>query len=93
MKKAIGISLILVFFLSPLAFSAGEIDLNTATIKELTKLPGIGEVLAVRIVEYREANGGFKSTEELQKVNGIGRKTFEKFKDLINVTPPNTRDY
>lgn len=48
------------------------LDLNAATAEELETLPGIGAILAERIVSYREAVGGFQTLEELQQVNGIG---------------------
>lgn len=48
------------------------LDLNAATAEELETLPGVGAILAERIVSYREAVGGFQSLEELQQVNGIG---------------------
>lgn len=48
------------------------LDLNAATAEELETLPGVGAILAERIVSYREAVGGFQALEELQQVNGIG---------------------
>lgn len=63
----------------------GVINLNTASAQELDSLPGIGPTYAQRIIEYRQANGGFKSIEEIQNVKGIGPKTFEKFKDQIAI--------
>lgn len=48
------------------------LDLNAATVEELETLPGVGAILAERIVSYREAVGGFQTLEELQQVNGIG---------------------
>lgn len=69
----------------PFAEENSLINLNTATLEELDKLPGIGEVLAQRIVDYREANGGFKSVGELQRVEGIGQKKFKEIKDKVTV--------
>jgi competence protein ComEA len=70
------------------AVAAAQVNLNTATVAELAKLPGIGPAVAARIVEYREKNGGFKKAEELMNVRGIGEKTFLKLKPLVTVTPP-----
>lgn len=64
---------------------ADKINLNTASAAELDTLPGIGTAYAGRIIEYRNANGGFKSIEEIKNVKGIGDKTFEKLKELISV--------
>ena len=61
------------------------IDINRADAEQLTALPGIGEVLARRIVAYREENGRFLSTQELQNVEGIGEKRLDAILDLITV--------
>ena len=63
----------------------GRINVNTAGVEELSQLPGIGEVLAGRIVAYREENGSFLSTQELQNVEGIGEKRLDAILDLITV--------
>ena len=70
--------------------AAAPLNLNTATVTELAKLPGIGPAVAARIVEHRQKNGGFKKIEELMNVKGIGEKTFLKLKSLVTVTPPKT---
>lgn len=61
-----------------------KININTATVEELQKLPGIGPVKAQNIVEYRNKYGKFTSTEELLKVNGIGEKTLDKIKPFLS---------
>lgn len=61
------------------------LDLNRATLDELIALPGIGPVLARRIIEYREAQGGFKSVEELLSVRGIGPKKLAQIKERVRV--------
>lgn len=61
------------------------ININTADVDTLTTLTGIGESRAKDIISYREANGGFKSIEEIMNVSGIGEATFAKFKDKIYV--------
>lgn len=61
------------------------ININTATQAELETLPGIGPVIAQRIIEYRETNGPFATIEDVQNVPGIGPDTFEKIKNLITV--------
>lgn len=66
--------------------SGGEkININTASVGELTALPGIGEVIAERIIEYREESGIFLNIEEIMEVSGIGEGKFEAIKDLIAV--------
>ena len=61
------------------------LDLNKATNGELAQLPGIGEELARRIVEYREANGPFENVEELMEVSGIGEGKFAGLEGRITV--------
>jgi len=66
--------------------SIQKIDINRAEPWLLEALPGIGEVLAQRIVDYRSQNGPFRRIEDLLKVEGIGEATFEKIKDFITVS-------
>ena len=54
-------------------------------LEDLETLPGIGPVLAERIIEYRERYGGFQSVEEIMYVSGIGEKTYAKIADLLKV--------
>ena len=61
------------------------ININTATIEELTTLTGIGDVKAEAIIKYRNEVGKFKTKEELMKFDGIGESLFEKIKDVITV--------
>jgi competence protein ComEA len=61
------------------------ININTATLDELNRLPGIGEVKGQAIIAYRESNGPFAVIEQIQNVSGIGPATFEKIKDKITV--------
>ena len=63
----------------------GKININTATIDYLRSLPGIGEVLAQRIIDYREENGPYDCIEDLMKVSGLGEKRFQDIKDYITV--------
>ncbi len=68
--------------------SSGEeplVNINTATAMELETLPGVGEVTAQRIIEYREANGPFETIEEIQDVSGIGPKTLKGIEEIITV--------
>lgn len=65
--------------------AAGPINLNAATITDLDTLPGVGPVLAQRIVDYRDANGGFASVDELRQVDGIGTARFDDLKDQVTV--------
>ena len=62
-----------------------KININTADLKELDDIPGVGEATANKILSYRDENGEFKSIEEIKNVNGIGDKKFENMKDLICV--------
>jgi competence protein ComEA len=70
---------------NPGATAGGLINLNTATVAELDTLPGVGPVLAQRIVDHRTRTGGFRSVEELRKIEGVGDARFEQIKDLVTV--------
>ena len=63
----------------------GRININTADLDELQQLPGIGQVLAQRIIDYREEHGDFKSISELTNVSGIGTERLNKIMDYITV--------
>ena len=65
--------------------SPSLIDLNTATAQELETLPGIGPVMAGRIVTHRDTNGPFASVDDIQNVPGIGPKTLESIRPLVTV--------
>jgi competence protein ComEA len=65
--------------------AAGPLDLNTATAEQLDQLPGVGPVLARRIVDYRTQHGGFRSVEQLQEVSGIGSRRYDDLKSLVRV--------
>jgi comEA protein len=61
------------------------VNLNTATVADLEKLPGIGAKVAARIIEYRQKRGPFKKVEELMNVQGIGEKSFLKLRSQLTV--------
>ncbi|MFF4773561.1 ComEA family DNA-binding protein [Microtetraspora fusca] len=65
------------------AGGATMISLSSATYEQLQDLPGVGEVLAQRIIEYREAHGGFQSVDQLQDVSGIGPQKFADLKGRV----------
>jgi competence protein ComEA len=60
-----------------------KININTADLSELDKIPGVGPARAADIINYRETHGNFKAIEEMKNIKGIGDKTFESMKDLI----------
>ncbi len=65
--------------------SGGVIDLNTASVELLGTLPGIGEVRANAIMDYRRQNGCFQSTSDVTNVSGIGSGIYERIRDLVTV--------
>jgi len=64
----------------------GKVNINTATASQLSELPGVGEKLAARIVEFRQKQGPFKSTQELMNVKGIGEKNLQKLQPYLTVS-------
>lgn len=62
-----------------------KINLNKAGVSELMKLPRVGQATAIRIIAWRDENGGFKRIEDIMKVRGIGARTFEQFVHMIEV--------
>jgi competence protein ComEA len=76
------------FIMSSLSFAEkndnkSPININQATVKELSALPGIAKKKAEAIIAYREKNGKFSAIEDIKKVEGIGKDIFEKIKDHI----------
>jgi competence protein ComEA len=63
---------------------ADKLDINTASVKELSSLKGIGRTKATAIVQYREAHQ-FKDIEDIKSIKGIGDKIFDKIKDKIEI--------
>lgn len=73
-------------FETPVKKERVYINLNTATLEELMKIPGIGEKKANEILDFRIKNGSFENPEELMKINGIKENTFNKIKQYIYVS-------
>jgi competence protein ComEA len=66
--------------------TSGEpLDLNTATLDQIQQLPGVGPVLAQRILDYRTQNGGFRDVTQLREVTGIGDRRFADLRPLVHV--------
>ncbi len=70
---------------SSAAAASGPVNLNTATVSELDALPGIGPVLAQRVVDWRLSHGGFTSVDQLREVSGLGGKKFDTLAPLVAV--------
>jgi competence protein ComEA len=63
----------------------GPVNINTADVKQLSTLDGVGKKLAQKIVDYREAHGQFKKPDEVRKVDGVGKALWERNRDRIVV--------
>jgi competence protein ComEA len=63
-----------------------KVNINTASVEQLTTLPGVGPKLAARIVEYRQKSGTFRSAQELLNVKGIGERNFAKIEAWLSVS-------
>ena len=72
---------------SPSAAATAMININTASVEELDKLPGIGPSIAKAIIDYRTTSGPFKKIEDINEVKGIGDALYAKIKDQITVGP------
>ena len=67
---------------------AKPIDLNAASIKELVELPGVGKVIAQRILDMRQKSGRFRRVEDLLAVRGISQKKLDALRPYVTVSPP-----
>ena len=65
------------------AAPTAKVNINTASVQQLATLPGVGEKVAARIVEYRQKSGGFKTPAELVNVRGIGEKNLHKIEAYL----------
>lgn len=74
-----------IFYVAPMAEK--KVSINYGGVEALDELPGIGLVLANRIIEYRNANGYFRCLEEVMNVNGIGTSLYKSIRDFIRLTP------
>ena len=68
----------------------GTIAVNMADLYELTELPGVGETIGQRIIDERESGGYFLYPEDMLAVSGIGVKTLEGFRDMLDMTAPDS---
>lgn len=65
--------------------SEGKVNINKASVSELTSIPGVGASTAQKIITYREENGKFKTIEDIKNVSGIGDSKYNSMKDFISV--------
>lgn len=90
MKKMVKVLLMVVAGLMALpAFAA--LNINTATQSELEAVKGLGPTKAQSIIAYRDANGNFKSLDDLDKVKGFGKASIEKLKSELTVGPDGSK--
>jgi competence protein ComEA len=90
MKKMVKVLLMVVAGLMALpAFAA--LNINTATQSELEAVKGLGPTKAQSIIAYRDANGNFKSLDDLDKVKGFGKASIEKLKAELTVGPDGSK--
>ena len=68
----------------------GKLNINTASLKQIKLLPGIGKKTAAMILDYRTSNGNFKTVEDLLKIKGLGKKTLEKCRPYLTLAGETT---
>jgi competence protein ComEA len=68
----------------------GKLNINTASAADLTRLPGVGEVIACRIIKEREELGAFKETRNLKRIKGVSERCYEGFKKYVDIKGENT---
>lgn len=86
--RVIALGFLMIFMCSGAVYAQNtdeKININSAAVEELVKLPGIGHSTAKNIIEYRNSNGNFESKEQIMDVKGIGEKTYEKIRDRITL--------
>lgn len=88
-QKACG-ALLLLYICNAWGAAADQIDLNLASEAQLVTIKGIGPKKAEAIIKYREQRGGFRSVDELDNVPGFGKKTVDKLRTHLKVTPGGT---
>jgi competence ComEA-like helix-hairpin-helix protein len=67
------------------AAAGAQIDINSASAEQLTAIPGIGKVMAERIVQFREQHGPFERVEDLLKIKGIAEKSFQRIRPYVMI--------
>jgi competence protein ComEA len=89
MNKLLSILLVLAGLIAFPVFAA--VNINTATQSELESVKGLGPAKAKAIIEYREANGVFKSVDDLDNVKGFGKASIDKMREELSVNPEQAR--
>ncbi len=63
----------------------GKVNINTASVEQLSTLPGVGPRIAARIIEYRQKSGAFRTTHDVMNVKGVGEKNYAKMESWLTV--------
>ncbi|MFQ5662692.1 MAG: ComEA family DNA-binding protein [Terriglobia bacterium] len=96
--RGLGGLVLVVFLLAWAAAGAAKkkpqkpLDINRASVAELVQLPGVGEVIARRIVRHREKSGKFRRVEELLVIRGISRRKLEELRPYVTVEPEEAKE-